>query len=88
MFGTTSDILVVVYDDGGRYHNNKLWRVLLIYRKVNLKLNRKMSFLVFISPKTNTAVANKAENGVSIKSLKQITEDKADINIQMWYSRI
>ena len=40
VFGTDDNILIVGYYDNGRDHDNTLWRVLLICRKVSLKLQK------------------------------------------------
>ena len=40
VFQITDDILVLSYDDNRKDHDNTLQRVLLIYRKVNLNLNK------------------------------------------------
>ena len=40
VYGIANDILVLGYDDNDRDHENTLSRLLQIYRKVNLKLNK------------------------------------------------
>ena len=62
MFGIADDILVVGYDNGSKYHDDRLQIVLQICRQVNLKLNKdKMSFQMYIIKITSYKAGQRAE---------------------------